>query len=316
MQRYRVLVVEDSEVTRAILVRVLRQAGFEVLEARDGAEAALIALREVPSVVVTDLEMPILDGFPLLRLLKSEPSTAHVPVLILTSHGEAASRFWSLHTGADGYLTKNDLPDRLVETVERLAAAAAPPAARPLGPLEGAEIGPLDILARVARQLDAGLLQATLVNTLLEQGVAASDFHEAARAALETLGEILDTALIAVAVADPEVVLSQTHLTQAVRHEEVEEFGRRLIERLHPRPGLTLEARVSGARGDLPLPSSGTIWLPLPLRGASGVLAVDLEVHSHARTESTEAPAARLDDLDLHCHAGDRCRHRTAPHIG
>ena len=97
----RVLVVDDSEVTRAILARTLRGAGFEVLEARDGAEGAMTALRERPSAVVTDLEMPTMDGFPLLRLLKADPQCAHIPVLILTSRAEAASRFWSLQTGAD-----------------------------------------------------------------------------------------------------------------------------------------------------------------------------------------------------------------------
>ena len=53
-----VLVVDDSEVTRAILSRTLRSAGFEVLEARDGAEGALIALRERPSAVVTPVRPP------------------------------------------------------------------------------------------------------------------------------------------------------------------------------------------------------------------------------------------------------------------
>src|SRR4029077_9220445 len=130
------LVGDDSEVTRAILARTLRGAGFEVLEARDGAEGAMTALRERPAVVVTDLEMPTMDGFPLLRLLQGGPARSHMPVLILTSHGEAASRYWGLRTGADAYLTKDHRPGELVETVARLvreanasprAGAAAPP---------------------------------------------------------------------------------------------------------------------------------------------------------------------------------------------
>ncbi|MFP5284599.1 MAG: response regulator transcription factor, partial [Thermoanaerobaculia bacterium] len=180
----RVLVVDDSEVTRAILARTLRGAGFEVLEARDGAEGALKALRERPSVVVTDLEMPTMDGFPLLRLLKADPLSSHIPVLILTSHGEAASRFWSLRTGADAYLTKDYRPQQLVATVARLAAASevAVPSAQAVVD-DGGSLGPLEVLARVARQLDASLLQATLINNLLERGMAASDFHEASRVA-------------------------------------------------------------------------------------------------------------------------------------
>src|SRR5262245_62424639 len=123
-----------------------------------------------------------MDGFPLLRLLKADPASTHIPVLILTSHGEAASRYWSLRTGADAYLTKDHHPKQLVAAVERLVeqAAAVPLVAAPAG----LAIGPVEVLARVARHLDASLLQATVVNTLLELGMAANDFYEAARGAL------------------------------------------------------------------------------------------------------------------------------------
>src|SRR6202035_98939 len=120
------------------------------LEPRDGVQGAVLALRELPAAVITDLEMPTMDGFPLLRLLKAEPASAHIPVLILTSHGEAASRFWSRRTGAHAYLTKDHQPQDLVATVERLGAAAPAPAAAFAG-AAGADIGPMDILARVAR---------------------------------------------------------------------------------------------------------------------------------------------------------------------
>ena len=177
------LVVDDSEVTRAILARTLRGAGFEVLEARDGVEGAVLALRERPAVVVTDLEMPTMDGFPLLRLLKADPASAHIPVLILTSHGEAASRFWSLRTGADAYLTKDYRPQRAGRPPSRGSRRRPPAAPRSAGAARRRRppAGPLEVLARVARQLDASLLQATLVNTLLERGMAAADFHEASR---------------------------------------------------------------------------------------------------------------------------------------
>ncbi|PYQ56854.1 MAG: hypothetical protein DMF53_24255, partial [Acidobacteria bacterium] len=163
MSNRRVLVVDDSEVTRAILARTLRGAGFEVIEARDGAEGAMAALREQPAVVVTDLEMPVMDGFPLLRLLKADPASAHMPVLILTSHSEAASRYWGLRTGADAYLTKDHRPGELLETVERLVrkASSMPSAAQGAGALDPKSIGPVEVLARVARHLDASLLQAT-----------------------------------------------------------------------------------------------------------------------------------------------------------
>lgn len=274
----RVLVVDDSEVTRAILARTLRGAGFEVLEARDGAEGALTALRERPSAVVTDLEMPTMDGFPLLRLLKADPLCAHIPVLILTSHAEAASRFWSLRTGADAYLTKDYRPHELVAIVRRLvdqAAAVAPQAApspEMVGPPPAA--GPVEVLARVARQLDASLLQATVVNTLLEKGMAAGDFHDAGRAVLETLGEVVDARFLAVAVAELETALIEILVQDPLAPDDVEAARELLIRRLCLPPGAAVEARIGGAPGTERADLERMVWIPLSLRGAQGGLAL------------------------------------------
>jgi two-component system cell cycle response regulator len=270
----RVLVVDDSEVTRAILARTLRGAGFEVLEARDGAEGAMTALRERPAVVVTDLEMPTMDGFPLLRLLKADPASAHMPVLILTSHGEAASRYWGLRTGADAYLTKDHRPGELVETVARLVKDAnASPRANAVGPLDPQGIGPVEVLARVARHLDASLLQATVLNTLLERGMAANDFHEAALGALETLGQLVDAQLFAVAVAEVDAGMIQILLQDSVRQGDVETLTDILVKALGVAPGVPIETRIGGERGAVAVDLERTTWLPLAVRDATGILA-------------------------------------------
>jgi two-component system cell cycle response regulator len=277
----RILLVDDSEVTRAILSRTLRGAGFEVLEARDGAEGALIALRERPAVVVTDLEMPTMDGFPLLRLLKADPLCAHIPVLILTSHAEAASRFWSLRTGADAYLTKDHRPQQLIATVSRLAdearAAALPEDGRSTEGSDGV-IGPLDVLARVARQLDTSLLQATVINTLLERGMAAGDFHEAGRIALETLGEVVDALLLAVSVAETQgavpVVMTQVVLQEPVRAADIDRVHEVLSRYLELPPGAAVDTRVSGELGQSTADFSRLVRRPLSVRGARGILVI------------------------------------------
>jgi two-component system cell cycle response regulator len=297
----RVLVVDDSEVTRAILARTLRGAGFEVLEARDGAEGALIALRERPSAVVTDLEMPTMDGFPLLRLLKADPLCANIPVLILTSHAEAASRFWSLRTGADAFLTKDYRPHELVDTVRRLvdAAAAAPPPQPPADSAPPPAAGPLEVLARVARQLDASLLQATVVNTLLEKGMAAGDFHDAARALMETLGQIVDARFLAVAVAELETAMIEILVQDPLAPEDVQAARDLLIQRLCLPPGAAVEARIGGAPGTERADLERMVWIPLSLRGAAGGLALLPRDLDQDRLASAERLAGFLPPLIL-----------------
>lgn len=300
----RVLVVDDSEVTRAILSRTLRGAGFEVLEARDGAEGALKALRERPSVVVTDLEMPTMDGFPMLRLLKADPLSAHIPVLILTSHGEAASRFWSLRTGADAYLTKDYRPQQLVATVARLAqiAAAAPRLEVEGEPqAEGAELGPVQVLARVARQLDFNLLQATLINSLLEKGMAAGDFHEASRVGLETVGQIVDARCLAVAVAEPDGTTVEILLLEPLRERDVDALRDLALANLDlsgPTPVVTHVESPPGKGCDgPPLDLEQAVCLQLAVREAQGVLLLvprDREHFSRVASSLVQALAGHL----------------------
>ncbi len=271
MSGRRVLVVDDSEVTRAVLARILRGAGYEVLEARDGVEGAVVALRERPDAVVTDLEMPNLDGFPLLRLLKSDPSSAHIPVLVLTGQSRQASRFWSLRTGADAFLTKDYRPEELVATVERLVAAAPPPRAVE----NGAVVTELDVLGRVARQLDASLLQATLVTTLLERSMAAADFDEASRAGLETVGEVADCRFLAVAVGEAEEAMIHVLLLDPLRDEDLEELTGRLVESLGLAPETPVEVEFTGGRGDgAPADLDRCVWVPLAVRGAQATLCL------------------------------------------
>jgi two-component system cell cycle response regulator len=286
----RVLVVDDSEVTRAILARSLRASGFEVLEAGDGAEGAMAALREQPAVVITDLEMPTMDGFPLLRLLKADPASSHIPVLILTSHNEAASRYWSLRTGADAYLTKDHDPQELVAIVARLVEKSAA-VQRKLGPTASQErhaIGPVEVLARVARHLDASLLQATVVNTLLERGMEASDFHAAAQGGLETLGQVVDASFLALAVAEEDSGLVQIQLQDPIRAADVETLADLLVGALSLPPDVPVEIRYAGERrGDLTVELERALWLPLSLRDAEGVLAV-MPRDPHGFEPSTE----------------------------
>jgi len=298
----RVLVVDDSEVTRAILARTLRGAGFEVIEARDGAEGAMAALREQPAVVVTDLEMPVMDGFPLLRLLKADPASAHMPVLILTSHSEAASRYWGLRTGADAYLTKDHRPGELLETVERLVrkASSMPSAAQGAGALDPKSIGPVEVLARVARHLDASLLQATVLNTLLEKGMAAADFHEAARGALETLGQLVDAQFLAVAMAELDAGMVQILLQDPVRPADVEMLSDFLSKAVCQAPGTPVEVRIGGERGGVAVDLERAVWLPLPVRDATGVLTfLPRDPHEFAAAATDELIEALLSHLAL-----------------
>lgn len=119
----RVLVVDDSPLTRELLVQLLESVGYHVVQAGDGAQALERLSREAVDIVVSDLEMPVVDGLELTRRLKSHPTLRSLPVVIVTTRGSEADRRRGMEAGADGYVTKGDLVRQdLVDVVSRLLA--------------------------------------------------------------------------------------------------------------------------------------------------------------------------------------------------
>jgi two-component system, chemotaxis family, sensor kinase CheA len=118
----RILVVEDSFMVRELQRSILEAAGYRVVTARDGRDA-LAAIRRDPQIalVMTDLEMPELDGIELTRAIRADPARASLPVVIVTSHGAEDDRRRGIEAGADAYMAKRSFDQQaLLSTVERL----------------------------------------------------------------------------------------------------------------------------------------------------------------------------------------------------
>jgi CheY-like chemotaxis protein len=109
----RVLVVEDDADLRELFAIVLRDAGHEVVEARDGAQG-FDRMKTGPSAVVLDLMMPVVDGYEFLKQLRSSSRYASVPVIVVSG---TPTGNWSLRVGADRYLAKPFEVDALTSLV-------------------------------------------------------------------------------------------------------------------------------------------------------------------------------------------------------
>ncbi len=122
-KRRKVLVVDDSPLTRELLVSLLESVGYHLVQAVDGAHAMEVLHREPVDIVVSDLEMPNVDGLELTRRLKSHATFRTLPVVIVTTRGSESDRRRGMEAGADGYVTKGDLVRQdLVDVVARLLA--------------------------------------------------------------------------------------------------------------------------------------------------------------------------------------------------
>ncbi len=121
-RRVRILLVDDSRVTREMERRLLEDAGFLVLTAGDGEEALRALGEHAFDCVVTDIEMPGMDGFRLTRELRALPKFANLPIVVVSTRDRPEDRLQGMQAGADAYLTKQSLnAGELVEQVRRLA---------------------------------------------------------------------------------------------------------------------------------------------------------------------------------------------------
>jgi DNA-binding response OmpR family regulator len=117
----RILVVDDEPDIVRVVVKILEARGHQLTTARDGVEAVELVRADPPDIVILDLNLPRLHGHEVCRLIKSDPATAHVAVVMMTAayvsvdDARAGSK-----AGADEYLVKPFLREVLIHNVERL----------------------------------------------------------------------------------------------------------------------------------------------------------------------------------------------------
>jgi two-component system chemotaxis response regulator CheY len=117
-----ILIVEPDDDTRALFSQALQLAGCDVVEASDGRDALVKALAEPPSVVITETHLPILDGYALCEVLRRDPATRTVPILIVTRETRRTDLERARAAGADAILAKPAPLDVLLNEVLRLLA--------------------------------------------------------------------------------------------------------------------------------------------------------------------------------------------------
>ena len=116
----KILIVDDSPTDVEMFSEALLQEGHSILVAADGITAEEMVQNESPDLLILDIIMPRKDGFQVCRDLKSNPSTNHIPIAIVSSKGEEVDIFWGKKQGADAYLVKPFEMDELLSVVNNL----------------------------------------------------------------------------------------------------------------------------------------------------------------------------------------------------
>jgi two-component system chemotaxis response regulator CheY len=120
MKQIKALIVDDSSVMRKIVERSLRQAGIElsaVVEAANGVEALAVLGRTKVDLILSDINMPVMDGLEFVRQLQSVEEAKNIPVVMITTEGSESNVMQALSLGAKGYIRKPFTPDQVKEYV-------------------------------------------------------------------------------------------------------------------------------------------------------------------------------------------------------
>ncbi|MGA2960122.1 MAG: response regulator [Candidatus Korobacteraceae bacterium] len=120
MKPVKALIVDDSSVMRKIVERSLRQAGIElsgVVEAANGVEALAVLGRTKVDLILSDINMPVMDGLEFVRQLQGVKEAKNIPVVMITTEGSESNVMQALSLGAKGYIRKPFTPDQVKEYV-------------------------------------------------------------------------------------------------------------------------------------------------------------------------------------------------------
>jgi len=102
----KILVVDDNQDSRELVVKVLKNKGYEMVEAVDGEEAVERAVAEKPDLILLDISIPKLNGYEVARILKNREEFKDIPIVALTAHAMKGDRMKALEAGCEGYITK------------------------------------------------------------------------------------------------------------------------------------------------------------------------------------------------------------------
>lgn len=115
-----ILAVDDSKTMRDMVTFTLKGAGYQTLEAEDGKAALSVLSGNTVDAIITDLNMPNMNGFDLIRAVRADAKHKYVPILMLTTEGDDAKKQEGKSAGATGWIVKPFNPEKLVDVVKKV----------------------------------------------------------------------------------------------------------------------------------------------------------------------------------------------------
>lgn len=236
----KILVAEDSPTVLEIITSSLKEAGFEVITAVDGIECVKKTYESQPDIIITDILMPKMNGYQACRLLKHDPLTSFIPIIMMTTTTSESNRFWSLKTGADDYIKKPFSPQELLERINKIIQKFnldTKETQKKQQLQQSLSIDTSQIISRVNDLLDRELFRSTLINEVSNLTAYIGNFLNVINSLFEILGWVISYQLSAILVHIPTEENIYVNVVDSVTEELIREFQEKTVESYNIRTG-------------------------------------------------------------------------------
>ena len=207
MDKKRILVFESSETFAGLLLELLGEKGYEAERAKDGFEGIKQVYNFLPSLIITDIEMPLLGGYQSIRLLKSRQATKNIPIIVFTSLDETKDKFWIEEAGADVYIEKSpENLEVLSENIETLLNENRGINYESIKQ-EREKINENSLVENVNGLLDNKLFQATLIGMIAKLSEKANSLDETVQGVFSLLNKACHSEICTVMIKDTDECL-------------------------------------------------------------------------------------------------------------
>ncbi len=199
----KILIADDSSTMRLLLQDILKNEGYTVITAEDGVQAVILTFENNPDLIISDIEMPIMDGYQVCRLLKNEPKFSQTPIILLTSKESSGAVFWGYQTGADLYVLKDFKSEYLIGEIKKLLSQY-PKTKIAKDSFVPEQVNQTKIMEKLNVFLDSQLFEMTLINEISQATVDLTNLTETISSLLNILDKSIDNYMIGFAIFSKE----------------------------------------------------------------------------------------------------------------
>ena len=219
----KILIIDDSDLVAGVLTQSLKAEGYTVVRAENGVDGILAAYKEIPDLIVMDVEMPLLQGYQASRLLKSRREICRIPIIMHTSLSDDKDQYWAMSSGADSFVNKDfDNAELFLSEVESLISHEK--FNEDLIREDGASIDKDRVFELIGSLFDSELFKSTILNMLGRVGRSIGSLEKTCEDILRLLPKVCDAEIGVIMLKNNKIPEAYMLPSQAVLKVDCDDF--------------------------------------------------------------------------------------------